>query len=812
MDRLYGSLGEPGFSENALTILKRRYLHKDDEGKVIETPKEMLYRVAKTIANVDLGYNFSKNDATTRKFYDVMANGYFLPNSPTLRGAGINSNLAACFALPVADSRKSIFKTLQDASEIQAFGGGTGFNFSELRPNGSIISSTKGYSRGPLPFIEVFDKVTGEVIAQGGVRQGANMGILNYNHPDIMQFIRYKSTLNEKHMKLVQDFKDESGIGEDSEYLRVLERVIVRNLQLRNFNLSVGITEDFMMRAKEGRDYELINHKNKVVGKLNAKQVLEEIIQSAWKTGDPGIIFLDRIDRDNPTPALGKIVSTNPCAEQPLLPYEACNLGSINLAKMVSGKAVNYGLLGKTVDAGVHLLDNVIDANSYVVPEIEEMVKGNRKIGMGVMGFADMLIQLGVPYASEEGLSFARDVMKFINERAYEASCGLARKKGSFPNFGQSVYSGKTPIRNATRTTIAPTGTLSTLLDVSSGIEPIYAINYTRGSIYNPEGKATEELVVTNTYLEKILRENRVDYNRVMEDIRKSGSIQDVKGVPSEIKRLFLTANEIPVDIHVRMQGAFQEFVDNAVSKTINLRAGAQVDDVAKAHWMAYELGNIKGLTVYRDGSKGSQVLTALKQEKSPLEGMLEGKPLRGRNVPSVKWLPGATFQANTGCGPLFVTLTADKHGIVEVFNNMNPPGGCAAAQTAASGILASLGLQEGVDPKKCIKHLRAIACPPKNDLVGQMSCSQAMANVMEEFNEIMKALPEDYTSRFLSAADKVRDGKDRNGTGHQPTPINNKSGFNLVDALCPECHSALQFGEGCKGGKCVNCGYSNCG
>ncbi|MEM4244638.1 MAG: adenosylcobalamin-dependent ribonucleoside-diphosphate reductase [Candidatus Nanoarchaeia archaeon] len=813
MDKLYSNLPEPNFSENALTILNRRYLHRDDTGKVIENPKDMLYRVAKTIAQVELKYGLPKKDVDvwTRDFYNIMANGYFLPNSPTLRGAGINSNLAACFVLPISDSRKSIFKTLQDAVEIQAFGGGTGFSFSELRPDGSIIQSTKGTSRGPLPFIDIYDKVIGEVIAQGGVRQGANMGILNYNHPNIMQFIRYKSTLNDKNAKVVQDYINESGLDPNSDEVKILENILIRNLQLSNFNLSVGVTEEFMKMAREGKDYDLINHKGQVVGKLNAKQVLDEIVQGAWRTGDPGIIYLDRIDRDNPTPALGKIVSTNPCGEQPLLPYEACNLGSINLAKMVNDKGINYDLLEKVTDSAVRFLDNVIDANTYVVPEIETMTKGNRKIGLGVMGFADMLIQLNIPYNSSEGLDVAEKVMRFVNDKARESSKDIAKVKGSFPNIEKSIY--KEPIRNATRTTIAPTGTISTLLDASSGIEPIYALYYVRSSIYDAKGKPTEQLVTANPYLEKVLVANKIDFKKVVEYIKKEGTIQGAPGVPEEIQNLFLTANEIPVEQHLKMQSAFQKHVDNAVSKTINLKAEATIEDVANAYWLSYDLKNIKGLTVYRDKSKGPQVLTTIRQDSRSLDDVLSENLRRGRDVPGIRWLPGATFQAKTGCGSLFVTVNRDKYGPVEIFNNMNPPGGCSSAQTASSGINISLGLHKNVDPRTVIKHNKAVGCPRRNELVGEMSCPQAASLVMEEFMEISKLLPNNYFDKFYEAVEKYRRMKEEKTNGKEaPVVLNNKSGLNLVDALCPECKSPLQFGEGCKGGKCANCGYSNCG
>lgn len=848
---LYDKLSEPNFSNHALKVLEKRYLQRDDNNQIIENPKGMLYRVASTIANGDLQYGSPKEDVEklTGEFYRVMADGYFLPNSPTLRGAGIHSNLAACFVLPVYDSRESIFEeTLFNAVKIQAFGGGTGFNWSELRHDGALISSTKGKSAGPVSFINVYDIAIGETIAQGGVRQGANMGILNYNHPDILKFIRSKSELNKKHKELLQRFKETAGLDDSSKYVGILEELLVSKLQLTNFNLSVGVTEEFMKLAREGKDYNLIDHRNQVAGKLNAREVLEEIIKSAWKKGDPGIIFLDRIDRDNATPSLGKIVATNPCGEQPLLPYEACNLGSINLAAMVNGNGIDYELLEKTIRTGVHFLDNVIDVNTYVVGKIEEMTKGNRKIGLGVMGFGDMLVQLGIPYASEEGISKAEEVMSFINEKAHEVSQNIAKVKGAFPNFEKSIYAGGVKIRNAKVTTIAPTGTLSLLYGVTSGIEPLFALYYERGSVYDSDGKAQVVEKVANPYLEKMLRERTSDYEKIIEHVKQEGSIQSVRGVSEDIKKLFLRAEEIDLEYHLRMQSAFQKHVDNAVSKTINLHKNATVGDVAKAFWLSYDLPDIKGLTVYRDGSKGSQVLTAVKEKPKErsieellkdhpeselvlslirqktgggsIDDFLDKHPVRGRNVPDTFWLPGATRQVKTGCGPIFVTINEDKYGVVEVFTNMNPAGGCADAQTATCGILASGLLQNNGDPYYVIRHLNATNCPKKNDIAKEKCCPQAVSEAVKEYIDIRKLSSDRGENPFFKDAVNYNELKkvESKGNGnreHEPILAkSNKDGFNRVDAVCPECGMPLQFGEGCRGGKCgnIDCGYANCG
>jgi ribonucleoside-diphosphate reductase alpha chain len=559
-------------SANARKVLERRYLLKDEEGRVVETPRAMFRRVAKAVAEADLLYNKRANVTEVEgEFFDLMVNLEFLPNSPTLMNAGTEiGQLSACFVLPVGDSIKDIFDAVKNMAVIHQSGGGTGFSFSRLRPKDDVVKSTGGIASGPLSFMRVFDEAT-EIIKQGGRRRGANMGILRLDHPDILDFIRAKE----------------------------------RGGFLTNFNISVSATDRFMEAVKADGKYDLTNPRTgKAVKTLRAKRVFDRVVKSAWKTGDPGFIFIDEINRHNPTPGLGEIESTNPCGEQPLLPYESCNLGSINLSKMVRDGAIDWDKLRKTVHLGIHFLDNIIDINNFPLPEIESITKGNRKIGLGVMGFAELLIQLGVSYTSDEALEMAEGVMKFIQQEAVAKSLQLASQRGSFPNFTGSNWekTGYKGMRNASLITIAPTGTLSIIAGTSSGIEPLFAISFYREIL---EGT---KLLEVNPFFTSMAEGEGIAGRELMESIALKGSIQDLPSVPAPLKRIFLTALEIPPEWHVKMQAAFQKYTDNAVSKTINLPQDATVEYVAKAYLQAYET-KCKGITIFRYGSKKHQVL-----------------------------------------------------------------------------------------------------------------------------------------------------------------------------------------------------------
>ncbi|MCI0496974.1 MAG: vitamin B12-dependent ribonucleotide reductase [Thermoplasmata archaeon] len=731
-------------SKNAITILEKRYLRRDPSGKVEETPEEMFHRVAANIASADAAYGASREEvgATERRFYRMMTDLHFLPNSPTLMNAGRElQQLSACFVLPIEDSMESIFTTLMHSALIHKSGGGTGFSFSHIRPKADVVKSTMGVSSGPISFMKVYNAAT-EAIKQGGTRRGANMGILAVDHPDIMDFITCK-----------QEEKE-----------------------LTNFNISVGLTEEFMNALEAGTAYNLVNPRTgRVMRSLDAAEVFDRIVESAWRSGEPGIVFLDRINDNNPTPDVGRIESTNPCGEQPLLPYESCNLGSINLKAMVTDGSVDWDLLRETVRESVHFLDNVIDMNRFPLHEIEGMTRANRKIGLGVMGFADMLIKLDIPYDSEEALKVSEEVMAFISEEGTAMSRELAARRGSFPNFERSTFAGGEPVRNATITTIAPTGTISMIADVSSGIEPLFAVAFVKKVL---EG---EELLYVNEEFDFMSRRSGFHTEELMRTVARVGRIGEIDGIPDGVKALFKTALEIDPRWHVRVQAAFQMHTDNAVSKTINFPNGATVEDVRAAYLLAYRLG-CKGITVYRDGSRTTQVLSTKAEKKGKREE--EGVAGRLKPRPRPKVTVGRTLKVNSGCGNLYVTINEDEHGLCEVFATMGKSGGCAAAQTEAIARLVSLALRSGIDEESLVKQLRTIRCPKPFLGAGGMvySCPDALAQALEEYLK-------EYKGIRVKRTDLLED----NGTSPE----------------CPDCSSLLVFQEGCL--KCAGCGWSQC-
>lgn len=719
-------------SENARIVLERRYLKKDENG-VCERPEDMFMRVAKTIAQQDIQYG-GNTEKTAQEFYELMDSLKFMPNSPTLMNAGRElGQLSACFVLPVEDSMEGIFNSLKNAAIIHKSGGGTGFSFSRIRPAGSSVNSTGGVASGPISFMKVFNAAT-EAVKQGGTRRGANMGILRVDHPDIMDFIACKKDLT----------------------------------QLTNFNISVGLTEKFMQAVAEDKKYDLINPAtNKKTGSLRAKQVYETIIDMAWSSGEPGIVFLDRINSQNPVPSAGEIESTNPCGEQPLLPYESCNLGSVNLNYFVKNGKVDYTALGETVKTAVHFLDNVIDANRYPLEIIEQTTKKMRKIGLGVMGFADMLYKLGIPYNSEEAVNMAEEVMAFIQKTAREASQALGDKRGSFEYFNESVYKqqGFSAMRNATVTTIAPTGTISIITGTSSGIEPVFAISYIRNVLDN------EKLLEVHPYFEQVAKQRGFYNKELMEKIAKAGTLHGINEIPEDVRRVFVCAHDISPEYHIRMQSAFQRFTDNAVSKTVNFPADATRADVADVYNLAYSL-NLKGVTIYRDGSRKGQVLSTGKADSE------ESKPvLTPRERPEIT--KGITQKIKIGCGNLYVTVNYDTQGICEVFTNVGRAGGCPS-QSEATSRLVSMSLRAGVDENSIIEQLRGIRCHSTLRQKGLkvLSCPDAIGRVLERAVQIRNGAAEEQPGNALSK--------------------------------CPECASPLEHESGCV--VCRSCGYSKCG
>ena len=758
-------------SENALKVLERRYLKKDEQGKVVETAEGMFRRVAKAIAEADKAYGKKEVQikALEERFYNTMASLEFMPNSPCLMNAGKElGQLSACFTLPIDDSMDSIFESLKATAMIHKSGGGTGFSFSRLRPKNSVVRTTGGIASGPVSFMKVYDAAT-EAVKQGGTRRGANMGILRVDHPDILEFITCKES----------------------------------DKEINNFNISVAITDDFMKKLEKGEDYDLIDpHTQQVVKRLNTKQVFDLIVKQAHKNGEPGIIFIDRMNEFNPTPKLGRYESTNPCGEQVLLPFESCDLGSINLArmykKMGSRFEIGWDKLRETTQSAVHFLDNLIDVNKFPLPQIEKATKLTRKIGLGVMGWATLLIRLGIPYNSEEAVALAEKVMSFILNEATKKSQELGKEKGAFPAFKGSIYDkkeGSIKVRNATLTTIAPTGTISIIAGpCSSGIEPSFAISYYRNVMDN------DKLVEVDPLFEEIAREGGFYSRQLMEKIAETASIQDIEGIPEDIKRIFVTAHDISPEWHVRMQAAFQKFVHNATSKTINFPHEATIDDVRKAYLLAYELG-CKGITIYRDRSREEQVLNVNRRGEKQEQKFAEPKrEIVPRPRPEV--IIGTTTKVATGCGNLYVTINLDEEGKpFELFTQMGKAGGCAASQLEAIGRLVSLGFRSGIEVKVIIEQLRNIRCPSPSWEKGQriFSCADAIARVIEKRLVNGEAIPSLQTTPVPM----------KHSYDDEHVAATDFSIHGDIVGVCPDCGGALRHEEGCI--KCYACGFSKC-
>lgn len=718
---------------NSKILLEKRYQRKDANGKVYETVNELFWRVASNVAVQDTKYGASDADVTQLAitFYKMMCDQLFLPNSPTLMNAGKpDGQLSACFVLPVEDSIPGIFDAIKHAAIIHKTGGGTGFSFSRLRPKNSVVASTGGIASGPLSFLQIFNIAT-EQIKQGGTRRGANMGMLRIDHPDIEEFIRAKE----------------------------------KDGELSNFNLSVAVTQGFMEALQKNEQYPLIDPRtNEITEYKNAKEMWDLLVDRAWLSGDPGVVFIDNINADNPTPHLGDIEATNPCGEQPLLPYEACNLGSINLAKMCKDGQVDWVLLHRIVRLSVHFLDNVIDANCYPLPEIADNVLKTRKIGLGVMGFADMLYQLGIPYNSNNGVEMGRQIMKAIKEESHQASRELAEKRGAYPESKDGL------MRNATVTTIAPTGSLSIMANCSSGIEPVFALSLTKNIL------GGEKMIEVNQHFQNKIQDMNLDTTAILNIVSEKGSVQGIGWLPEKVREVFITAMDMEPIWHLKMQAAFQKFTDNAVSKTINLPNSAtreDIDFIYKEAWRSC----CKGITVYRDGCKSLQVLNTGEGQRR-----MEGKQPVSDTEKQVKTRPsimcGFTQRIETGLGTMYLTINEVDGKPFEVFATIGKSGHSTTAKAEAIGRLVSLALRSGISVKDVVAQIKGIG--------GEHPVFRKKGMILSIPDAIAWVLESHYLKDTQIAS--TRD---------------------ISKPTCPECGEILVLQEGCC--TCHSCGYSQC-
>ena len=845
-------LPDPLLSENALTVLRRRYLKKDEAGDPIESPKDMFWRVARVIAGPDASYGADSREVrgTAERFYEIMATGKFEPNSPTLMNAGRPlGQLSACFVLPVPDSLDGIYETLKNMALIHQSGGGTGFGFSRLRPRGDVVNSTMGVASGPVSFMEVYDAST-EAVKQGGTRRGANMGILRVDHPDILEFIHCKA---EKH-------------------------------KVTNFNISVGVTDEFMEAVQHGKPYDLRSPRTgEPVGQLSAAEVFAEIVHGAWRNGEPGVFFIDEANRHNPVPHLGGYEATNPCGEQPLLPYDVCNLGSVNVGAFVQDSRIDWEGLGKTVRTATHFLDNVIDANQYPLPQIEDLSQRIRRVGLGIMGWADMLVRLGEPYGSRRSVELGRELMRFVDEESKAESERLARQRGTFPEWERSVWGPDETcardgrgerirplrrLRNCNVTTVAPTGTISIIAGCSSGIEPLFAVAFMR----NQAGALMPD--VNPDFVERA-NEGGWYSEDLMRRIADDGHIQ-FDEIPLEVQEAFVTAHDVTPEQHIRMQAAFQAHTDSAISKTCNFPYMATESDVRAIYELAYEL-KCKGVTVYRDGSRDQQVLstgaTAAKvteenggavaaKEAVPEETWLEtideegladelammlerlkhaeneNRSLEEENLklskvieerehriveleggymkqPAVRQRPnvlrGLTRKIESPLGAMYVTINEDEKGrAFEVFVALGKAGGPAMADAEAVGRLISLALRSGISMREVHKQLRGIS---SDRAVGfgpnkVLSSPDAIAQVIERYLEEKEGVQQSLPIQDVGTAKKSNGGTQ---TAERPiiSRFEEQAARTFI-GTCPDCGTGLTFEEGCA--TCHACGYSECG
>ncbi len=783
MPKMPGDLKKGVWTEQAKKVLDERYLMKDNKGKIIETPEDMCWRVSWEIASAEARWGKTRKEVIgiAKDYYNLLIKHEFLPNSPTLMNAGTGNMLqySACFVIPVEDSIEGIFDALKYQALIHKTGGGTGFSFSRLRPNGSIVKTSSGTASGPVSFMRIFDAATNEV-KQGGKRRGANMGILRVDHPDILEFIHCK---------------EEGGIT--------------------NFNISVGITDKFMEAYKEDKNYELMNPKTKEpTGKLSAKLVFDEIVKSAWKTGDPGVIFIDRINvgSANPIPSLGPIESTNPCGEQPLYPFDSCNLGSIFLNYLIKKEegvnVLDWEKLAEVTKKAIRFLDNVIEVNPYTLPQIRQTTLAIRRVGLGVGGWADLLVELGIPYDSDEALSLAEKLMNFVNEKAKEESYELAKERGPFPLWQESIYKNEFPRRNSTVTTIAPTGTISIIAGASSGIEPLFAIVYEH---IVRDKHLDRKLAFVNPKFEEVLKEKNLWSDEIKNKVAKEGVIRGITDIPEDVRKVFATAHEIDPIWHIKMQAVFQKYTENAVSKTINLRHDSKEEDVRKAYLMAWDMG-CKGITIFRDGSKDTQVLNLglndKKEEVDVSNGPLIARPFR---------VSGSTYRITTPMGTAFITINEnEKKEPIELFVNIGKAGSDLAAMAEALGrtISTTFRFRGDLSPKERAKEIAL----QLSGIGGRRSVGFGPAKILSLPDAVSIALSCHYNFKIngngvlpSGTVSTVR------ATYHQetgafldPAAVTISLSETHIGDICPSCgSSALVYEEGCS--KCYACGHSEC-
>jgi ribonucleoside-diphosphate reductase alpha chain len=819
----------PQLSENAITVLKRRYLMKDDSGNPVEEPQDLLWRVARTIAAADSRYGASPGavEALAETFSELMATRVWMPNSPTLMNAGRPlGQLSACFVLPVDDALSSgksgIYDTLRNMALVHQSGGGTGFSFSRLRPTNDVVRSTMGVASGPVSFMSLYDAST-EVVKQGGTRRGANMGILRVDHPDILDFITCKNDIT----------------------------------KITNFNISVAVTDAFMQAVEDGESYDLVHPRSgEVVGQLDAREVFDKIVHGAWKTGEPGVFFVDRANAFNPVPTLGSYEATNPCGEQPLLPYDVCNLGSINVGAFVHDGEVDWDRLRRTVHLCTHFLDNVIDVNRYPLPEITALANRIRRVGLGVMGWADFLIRLGVPYNSDEAIEWGRRLMRFVDDESKVESERLAAERGVFPEWDRSIWGPdetcarsadglrirpERRLRNCNLTTVAPTGTISIIAGCSSGIEPLFAVAFMR----NQAGVLMPD--VNRDFVAIAAREGWYS-EELIQRIAEEGHI-DFPQVPERWRRVFVTAHDVTPEWHIRMQAAFQDHTDSAISKTCNFPNAATEDDVRAIYEMAHRMG-CKGVTVYRDGSRDQQVLSTGKTAKK-LQEEAEGSESEGRATEVAELratiaeleaellrtkqkmheiesenlqrrakrsrpelLRGATRRLETPLGTLYVTITEDDLGQpFEMFMSLGKAGGALMADVEAIGRLISLGLRSGIPIKEIHRQLRMISSDRAVGLGPNkvLSVPDAVGIAIERWMQDKQGVQQDLLEASGTAQPVVVRSATKPVPGAQEALVeHHRLNAEQHAGACPDCGSQLEFAEGCM--KCHVCGFSECG